>query len=105
MQDGLKEKYNIFKGVVGLFESKLGSTLIVTLLLTVFGLFIENRSLHKTIDNNKDKMYEMVIEEVRKQTLPVKQSQKEVSEKIDTMRKDINGTLIELNKQVIKKNK
>lgn len=102
---GLKEKYNIFKGVVGLLDSKLSATIIAILLIIAAIQFLEIRSLHKANDENKDKMYEMVIEEVRKQTLPVKEAQREVGEKIDTMRKDINGTLIELNKQVIKKSK
>ncbi len=107
MSDLLKERYNIFKGVVALFDTKLSASVLVTLLLFNLIQFYQVKDLNKTINSDKDKMYKMVIEEVRKQVAPIKavaDSNKvtvdESSSKLDTMIDNVKNTLESVNNKI-----
>lgn len=85
MDSPIKEKYNIFKGLVGLFDTKLSAAITVTLILTNIAQFI-------MYQRKQEQLYSMVIEEVRRQVpnevkqqvAPIKQATKESGMKIDT---------------------
>lgn len=59
-----KEKFGMFKDLVGLFDTKGKATMTTILVLAVIYLVWDN-------SRDKDRLYGMVIEEVRKQ-VPVK---------------------------------
>lgn len=88
MTDPLKEKYNILKGVVALFDTKLSATVIVTLIIAVVMLSNKVGSLQQQINDQKGEMYERLISEmkgeVRKQIEPIKRASNDVSAKVDS---------------------
>lgn len=105
--DGLKEKYNIFKGVVGLLENKLSSTIIAILIILNIAQFIKNGALNDKIADDKDKMYKMVIEEVRRQVKPIEAKQdsstvviQNTSDSVKTLIGGVKSTLKNINKKL-----
>jgi len=111
MSDGLKEKFGIFKGLVELIDRNFRAT-VTTILVLGGGYLIWDR------DKQKDKLYGMVIEEVRKQVpkavsdslVVVKQNSEdnkrilqESSRKVDTILDKTSSTLDNLNKKANKK--
>jgi len=107
----LKEKYNIFKGVVGLFDSKLSASVIVVLILMNVYQFVSRQ-------NSDARLYGMVIEEVRKRVPEevnkkvapiiasqdsVVSSQQKVADAVDTFIVAGSKTIARINKVVNKK--
>lgn len=110
MAGEIKEKFNIFKELVELFNTKLKATIITVLVLSVIYLVWDS-------GRQKDKLYLMVIDEVRKQvpaevatqTAPIKataDSTKAVvdgsKQTIDTLNSDVRGVLKDITKKYIK---
>ena len=104
----VKEKFGIFKELVGLFDTKLKATITTILALAVVYLVWKK-------DNDKDRLYNMVIEEVRKQvpaevktqTAPIKAvadsnrvTVKETKQMLDTVVSNVKTTLKSVNKKI-----
>lgn len=109
MQDPIKEKYNIFKGVVGLFDTKLSATVIVSLIVAVVLLFNKVGVLQDKLNEQKDEMYERLISEmkgeVHKQTDPIKKANARTNAKVDTILEKADSTLNKLINNIPKKRK
>jgi len=110
MQDPIKEKFNLFKQLVTLIKNDLQSVLIAVLGISlVYVLY--------TKDNDKDKMYGMVIEEVRKQVpsevkkevktqvAPIIENSDSTKAKADSTFKNVNNAANTLKDYIISKKK
>lgn len=78
---GEKSKFGIFKGLVDLFDTKRQATLTAILVLALAYVVYQR-------DRDKDKMYGIVIEEVRKQVKP------EVQKQVDTLKRTADSTKV-----------
>lgn len=112
MADPIKEKYNIFKGVVGLFDTKLSATVIVSLIIAVVLLFMQNRSLQndRIQDNEKWRgrevaMYERILNSPKINNIKAvsdsnKKTIEESTSKLDTVLKSVKKTVNVINKNL-----
>jgi len=115
MESPIKEKYNILKGVVGLFDTKLSAAVIVSLIITVFLLSNKVGSQQDEIGVLQDQktalqseMYERLIsqmkgevkDEVKKKTDTLQKVAQEQNSKVDTILEKANNTLNKLNENI-----
>lgn len=105
----LREKYNIFKGLVGLADTKLGGFIIVVLILSNAYFIFENQKLNSKLDVDKKELYGMVISAVKNETDPIraiadsnKATVDQTKVKLDTLIDGAKNTLKYLNKKIKK---
>lgn len=96
MESPIKERWNIFKDLVGLFDNKSTATFTALLVLLCAFLFYrngvlgdENKEIKDRADAKTDRLYGMVIDEVRRQVPgavgnEVNKQTKEIRLKMDT---------------------
>jgi hypothetical protein len=110
MQDPFKEKLGLFKQLVAMIKNDLQSVLIAALGISLIYVLY-------TKDNDKDKMYGMVIEEVRKQVpkevskevttqvAPIREASDSTKAKADSAITNVNGAVSIIKDYIIQKSK